>query len=411
MSPIGFRTIATVLIPRIKTAGNVAGKEIRDLFRDIRSMAITVAVPIVLFPALFLVLDTNMESQQMIRESNRTIAVEERIQLPEEYTTTPGDIASVGTGEAIAFLDRDGVIHYNDRSELSTMTARELQQILTAASTAQTPQSGATRGGAESPSGGLPANAAPTTPDERPVAAPPTLPGPGYSLKPIPQGVVPDATPGSILALAAVVPLFLLLAMTVSSLPAALDLGAGEKQRESLEFLLTSAQYRGPLFVGKAIAATTLGYFGTAAFVTGIVLAHQIVPSLLGSEATFPLTAQVVLGIIGTILLCGAVIATMQLTLSFLARSPREAQALFVPFLVIVSSMGYTAMLTDVWYSPQWMLSVPILNLGLLFKSIVLGATSHIPILWVFLENFGILSLFSYFGRRILHSEWVLRRS
>lgn len=376
-----MRKIDTVLV--------VAAKEIRELLRDRRSMVITVVVPLLLFPLLFIVLDINIEHQTTIDEEDRIIATTGDTTVPPSYTTIRGGTEMVLRGKAILSIDEAGVIRYNDRSERSTKAAPILRQELVDASVSTADQ----------------------TAMDAPTRAADPAAVPSFEIAPIVRSAGTDDPPGGVLALAAIVPLFLLLAATVSSLPAALDLGAGEKQRESLEFLLVSSAHKGAMFLGKTIATVVLGAFGTASFVVGIFVANRVAPDLLGGDASIPITSGSVAAIIVSTVLILTVIGMVQLLLSFVARSPREAQALFLPFLILVSGMGYTALLTDVWYVPGWMWEVPILNIGIFLKAVAAEGTHHVPIAWVFCENVGILGLLSYLGRRILRSEWVLRRS
>jgi ABC-type Na+ efflux pump permease subunit len=108
--------------------GTVARKELRELFRDARSVTLSIGVPLVLFPLLFLVLDGTLELQRT--EGSRVaavIAVEENAlsgteaaAITARYTVVPGDpVAAVRAGDAAVGLDRTGAIVYNNRSEIS----------------------------------------------------------------------------------------------------------------------------------------------------------------------------------------------------------------------------------------------------------------------------------------------------
>jgi sodium transport system permease protein len=74
----------------------------------------------------------------------------------------------------------------------------------------------------------------------------------------------------------------------VSLLPAALEVGAGEKQRQSLEMLLGATGRRGELVLGKLLAVVVTGAIGVAAFLGGVGLAVRSVPGLLGDATNHP---------------------------------------------------------------------------------------------------------------------------
>ena len=329
----------------LRVTSVVARKELTELFRDVRSMVITVVVPIVLFPALFVLFNTNLEQQRAIGRNNQTVGVapgllrqwttNEVVPAPLlQYTLVSSERGNVAAGTVVAELTADDRLLYNDRSEISTAAAVEIATGLNA---------------------------------ERNARAAPDAAQAQIRMETIAST---GGTPGALLALAAVVPLFLLLAASVSPLPAALDLGAGEKQRQSLEFLLAATPHRGGIFFGKALAVAVTGVLGVVGFVGGIVLAHKLVPELLSLDASdAALSAHLLLTGATIALLLVMTISVLELLLSIAARTPREAQGYFLPFLVMISGIGYTVLLTDIWYVPNWMLYTPLLNIAVLSKN------------------------------------------
>ncbi|MFP4152893.1 MAG: ABC transporter permease subunit [Alkalispirochaeta sp.] len=369
----------------VATVGTVAAKEIRELLRDIRSVTITVIVPILLFPALFLLFSANIDRQDEIGDTRALLAIDPTFdtgELPpiiDRFQQISGGVDEVVAGTAAAALAPPNRIVYDSRSEVSTTLAGAVHRTLSDASTS------------------------PASSNEDPAGQP------SFVLEPLPAG---DAATAAPLSIAAIIPLFLLLAGAVSALPAALDLGAGEKQRQSLEFLLSTTTRRSAVFLGKAAAATVTGYLGTASFVVGIVLSDALAPELLGLADTSLRWGTVQIAtLVVTVVAVVAVVAVAELVLSFLARSPREAQGYFLPLLVACSGIGYTAMSTDVFYLSPWMLHVPVLNAVLLVKMIALDAAIFPAFWWVIGENLGILALFSTLGGIVLRTEWVLHRS
>jgi hypothetical protein len=146
--------------------------------------------------------------------------------------------------------------------------------------------------------------------------------------------------------------------------------------------------------------------------VAGIVIAHTLVPELLSidaSDARFG--ADLLLMGAAIALLLVMTISVLELVLSIAARTPREAQGYFLPFLLMISGIGYTVLLTDIWYAPGWMLHTPLLNIAVLLKMLVLEADLSSVVWWVFAENLSIIMLVSVLGGAILRSEWVLQRS
>jgi len=385
--------------------GIVAWKELRELFRDLRSVALTVLVPLLLFPFLFLILDENVDVQRRIREEQRIVVIAVGYELsPVERTALAGyellEAASlreaVLRGEALLAIDAAGRILYNERSETSTVVAAELGGKLTAGGAPPTV------GGAAPAAGGAP----PADAGRAPAGAPPLL------------GVHGDETPAA-LGGATFVALLVMLAALISPLPAALELGAGEKQRQSLEFLLLTTGRRGSLFLGKLLAVWATGVLGVAAFVCGVLIAQRLVPGLFRTAMTLPVREfGALLPAALLALLLTALLSAVELVVSVYARSPREAQSLFLPLLLLIAGVSYVTVLSDAWFLPAWYRWVPVLNVGLLLKALLLdvpgpfgGTGVGTTIATVVVENSAVLVVSVIIGRSLLRSERVIRRS
>lgn len=363
--------------------GTVAWKELRELFRDLRSVALNILVPLILFPALFLVLDENVAVQRSIRERERSVAVAPGVALSraeravlESYTLLPGvGVEAVAGGRVVVAIDTAGRIVYNERSETSTAVAARLAGELTAVSD-----------GADSAASLV-------------------------RTAPVLVGIHGDASP-AVLGGATLISLLLLLAALISPLPAALDLGAGEKQRQSLEFLLVTTGRRGSLFLGKLVAVYVAGLAGVGSFAGGVLLAARLVPDLFaGSVVWGTLTPGGVMTLITASLLLTALLCAIELAISVFARSPREAQSLFLPLLLLVSGAAYVTVLSDVWYLPDWVAGIPILNLAVLIKAAMLTAPPFLAPVVVGVENIALFMVLFIAGRSLLRSEWVIQRS
>lgn len=449
----------------------VARKELRELFRDLRSVALSIGVPLVLFPLLFLALDGTLELQRA--EGSRIAAVlaveagtdpgNSVAAIAAGYTVIPAEpVAAVREGDAAVGIDRDGRIVYNDRSEISTAAAAQLQADLVgagaAAAGADAGAEDAARRGAAAEAAG--ARAARGTAEAAEAAASETAEAVGPAAESAAEaaasaagaaaGAEGAARPGAAaprevrrvhespgaaageagprgilparrLSIASAAAIFVLLAALVSLLPAALEIGAGEKQRQSLELLLGATGRRGELVLGKLLAVVVTGAIGVAAFLGGVGLAVRLVPRLLDGAGhrqgvlalvlSGGVSPETLLTVLAASLTAVILIGVMELVISLVARSPREAQGLFLPLLLLVSVSSYAAVLTDAWHAPGWFGWVPLLNVAAAIKGAILEAPPTVPVVVVVLENLAIAGILGALGGRILHSEWVLRRS
>ncbi|WDC85509.1 ABC transporter permease subunit [Caloramator sp. mosi_1] len=77
------------------------------------------------------------------------------------------------------------------------------------------------------------------------------------------------------LILTMLLPLYLIIYAITGPMAAAVDLGAGEKERGTLEPLLTTQASRMQLLFGKLFAITIMGIIGTTSSLTGLYIAFK----------------------------------------------------------------------------------------------------------------------------------------
>lgn len=172
--------------------------------------------------------------------------------------------------------------------------------------------------------------------------------------------------------LATILPFFMTAWMMLGGQYAALDLGAGERERGTLPGLLVTPPHRLALVLGKFGAVFTLAT-GSVILVVGTVLLSLQLASPLGGHAAPPaIPWRVALPLCGVALSLAAFLSAMQLLLSLAARSVREAQQLFTPlYLVVVASVVLAQVLPE-WGRRLWIYALPALNGAYLLRGLLL---------------------------------------
>ena len=189
----------------------------------------------------------------------------------------------------------------------------------------------------------------------------------------------PGADAGRVL-LATILPFFMTAWMMLGGQYAALDLGAGERERGTLPGLLVTPPHRLALVLGKFGAVFTLAT-GSVVLVVGTVLlslqlasplALQVASPLGGHAAPPAIPWRVALSLCGVGLALAAFLSAMQLLLSLAARSVREAQQLFTPlYLAVVASVVLAQVLPE-WGRRLWLYALPVLNGAYLLRGLLL---------------------------------------
>ena len=202
-------------------------------------------------------------------------------------------------------------------------------------------------------------------------------------------------------------PMMILLFIASSGTGVALDLFCGEKERGSLESLLSTQVNRKPLYFAQVIAVLIFGGIGVIISVGGYMLSF-----LLSGK----LNANVTLGL-GTVqmlLLFAASISFAFFTsnvicaLAISAKSTKEGSLRLSLFTIIPSLLSGLTMFLDTGTTPMYMSFVPIYNVVVALKSIFVDVIVPEQIALTIASNvvYGLILLF--IGQRIMNSERVL---
>ncbi|MDR7428135.1 MAG: ABC transporter permease subunit, partial [Armatimonadota bacterium] len=167
--------------------------------------------------------------------------------------------------------------------------------------------------------------------------------------------------------LALVLPFFMTVWMLLGGQYAALDLGAGERERGTLPALLLAPPDRLALVLGKFGAVFVLA---TASVV--LVVATVLLSLRLTSAASAALPASAAGALLGAGLAFAAFLSALQLLLSLAARSVREAQQLFTPVYLLAVGSVLLAQILPEWGQRTWVYALPGLNGAFLLRALLL---------------------------------------
>ena len=201
-------------------------------------------------------------------------------------------------------------------------------------------------------------------------------------------------------------PYMFILFCFIGAMYPAIDLGAGEKERGTLETLLTAPVNRLHLLLGKFGVVVASGLLSAAVSLTGLMVAMKQSHDL---PAGFIDVLLRLLGWDNILLLLSLLVpltiffAGILLSVSLSARSFKEAQSMISPLniaVILPAAIGLT---------PGMVLSyklalIPILNVSLATKAIIAGTIEpgQLALVYISLITFAILSLWGsawWFGR------------
>jgi sodium transport system permease protein len=389
------------------TVRTILFKELLDTFRDKRTLVAMIGVPILLYPALFigatqaaLVQQSRMEKQVARVALRGTGAAEIGAWLKNEkgleLVPDAGD-GGLGDGTLDAIVEAQGDVE-------AVLLQGGRAEILIRYDTAE-PRSREARARLQ--------DAFQHT-RERLVAervkAAGLLETFAQPLKVNERNVAPAAkSTGSMLG--TVLPLIMVVMLGVGAFYPAVDLTAGEKERGTFETLLSTPATKLDIVAGKFLAVFSLSMLtGTlnlaSMLATFAFQLAQIFNAQAGDEArrvVIEIPPQSALVILAVLVPLAFFISALMMTVALMARSFREAQNYVSPFFLAIVLPAGAAAVPSVQLDRVTQF-IPITNVTLLFRDLLMGKSSGEMAFFVFVSTavYALLAL--------LVAVWMFQR-
>ena len=199
-------------------------------------------------------------------------------------------------------------------------------------------------------------------------------------------------------ALGGLVPYMLVIFIFLGAMYPAIDLGAGEKERGSLETLLSSPATKFEITVGKLMVVSLTGLVSGLISVVGITAPMYFIdniPDQIKSTVLEIISPFMIISVIFLMIPIAIFFASMLLSISFYARSFKEAQSLMGPLNIIIIVPLMLTLGPGIEIDHITAL-IPLINVGLLTKEILAGSVEPI----YFIETLSSLLFFAVIGIR-----------
>jgi len=207
--------------------------------------------------------------------------------------------------------------------------------------------------------------------------------------------------------LAGLLPFFIAIWAVLGGQHAALDMGAGEKERRTLETLLVAPAPRWILAMGKGLAVATASLAAVLVVMAATLASLRLgtnwgIPELRRASVELSLRSGLWLGALSALLV--VFLSALQLALSLLARGVREAQQFFTPLYLVVTLPAMATPFLEGWERSAWTYLAP--GLGPIFglRGVLLGSLTpaHLALACASTAAYGVASLAA--------SVWALGR-
>ncbi|WP_407269769.1 ABC transporter permease [Radiobacillus sp. PE A8.2] len=377
-------------------------KEMKDSFRDRRTLLLTVLLPIVMMTGLTLFYE------QMISEGE-----EKLLTLAVDESTTEAEMAIFTEYENVELLNvadpekavQDGEAHAAVllSTNFSEAVASGQQAAVTIIGDSNSQNSDNLMSMVRAALGTYEKS----TIAERLEAqgADPQLVQP-FALE---QKEIAEESPG-IGLLAMLVPLILALSIGVGAGPAAADLFAGEKEKKTMEALLMTPVNRATMLGAKWMTISSIG--AITGIITLIVVSLEIafLTENLKKSISFGDNALLIVGVALLVSVMYAMfVASMLMLTSIIGKTVKEAQSYSTPIMMlamfptfIVSTMGVNELAFQHF-------AIPLLNLFSLLKELLFGVVDFQHVLITLASNLICMIVVFIIGRVLfLKDKWVM---
>lgn len=384
-------------------------KELKDMLRDKKTIIVSLLIPLLLMPSLSFIMGKTMNSVESDVNENTKIIMQDKGNssiskaLKEDKTikfeTYEDGEAAVKDGKALLFIEipkdfddnissgniSDLKIFYDNTSTKSSIALSRVTEIINVLSK----QIVADRLRKNNIDAKIltPINIAKTSLQKE------------------------ENAKGQII-LGMLIPMFILLYSATGTLAAATDLGAGEKERGTLEPLLTTKAGRQYILTGKLFAITIMGFIVSVCSMIGLLIAMNIPGGMFGGGSSSISLSYGSIALIGVITIITTMFfGALELAVSIYARSFKEAQTYLLPFSIVPIFAAYGTMFTEAKNIPFVYFNIPMINVSSVVKELTSGIFnySHIGLTigWSFIYTVGAIFL----ARYMFNKESVIFRS
>ncbi len=200
--------------------------------------------------------------------------------------------------------------------------------------------------------------------------------------------------------------MLVIMALTGAFYPA-IDLGAGEKERGTMETLLISPARRIDIVLGKFCTIMLFSVCSALMNLASMAITGQQMASTIGAGLTESLSLQfppasAMLWVVILLLPLAALFSALCLALATFARSTKEGQYYLTPLLMVIMGLTMFCLSPTVEISPLYSV-LPVVNVALLLKGLLLTSAQTASLL-----AYTIPVLVSSFGYSLLAIWWAI---
>jgi sodium transport system permease protein len=364
-------------------------KELVDQMRDKRTIIAAILMPAVIVPLLLLLIPQNgtesgddIPMKIIIQDNDSQLKSLILASYPESDFINEGEIRSVLKGEADLYIEfikgadrfHSFTLHYDSARSHSVIAFVHIHDLFDSVFSRLTFESG----GAE-------------------------LRG---------SAVRSEAESRTLHTLALMLPVLLMVFAASSTMSSVIDMTSGEKERLTIEMLLSCSIPGSILIAGKLIAASVIGFFSIVSLITGLAVFSQVNPVITGGVSLIEFAGfKSLLFIIIMAIMNVFLFAAAGMVIGLFAKSVKEGGILSLPVIIVSSALSSGFLGSDP-FRGEWMyFLVPVLNFSSLIRSAIFHHYHLLNTLIAFSVNMAWILFFIAAGVHLIKKGDVVFRS
>ncbi|MEY8763595.1 MULTISPECIES: ABC transporter permease subunit [Clostridium] len=354
-------------------------KELVDIFRDKKTIVFTILLPIIMYPAMFKIMDLTLKNTTESVQKNITVAYRgEKNSSVYKMLKSVKNITIDNSGNAQEKLKKGDIsliidVPGNFDSKVTAESKTNVRVIYDQDSNKSSMASSTMKDIFDKYSKSIVNGRLQAKGIDSQVLTP-------FDIKE--EALSKDNSSPIAFGILSVLPTLLIIFMISPTIGIAADLVAGEKERGTFEPLLSTAVGRMSIFWGKLTAISSV------ALITLIVTLISMVGSMLyifsgGGGIDISIGAFVVIGVVSVFVLVA--LSSIEISISIFARSMKEANTYLGGFIVPVMILTYVPFMMDSKNIGILFFNIPVVNAVAVMKEALAGVFDpmHISIVLV----------------------------
>ncbi|WP_294184553.1 ABC transporter permease [uncultured Clostridium sp.] len=354
-------------------------KELVDIFRDKKTIVFTILLPIIMYPAMFKIMDLTLRNTTESVQKNITVAYRgEKNSSVYKMLKSVKNITIDNSGNAQEKLKKGDIsliidVPGNFDSKVTAESKTNVRVIYDQDSNKSSMASSTMKDIFDKYSKSIVNGRLQAKGIDSQVLTP-------FDIKE--KALSKDNSSPIAFGILSVLPTLLIIFMISPTIGIAADLVAGEKERGTFEPLLSTAVGRMSIFWGKLTAISSV------ALITLIVTLISMVGSMLyifsgGGGIDISIGAFVVIGVVSVFVLVA--LSSIEISISIFARSMKEANTYLGGFIVPVMILTYVPFMMDSKNIGILFFNIPVVNAVAVMKEALAGVFDpmHISIVLV----------------------------